>query len=167
MLSGLILIGRGLDRKGKRAWKKKNYCLVLSVLKTLDKKNLVMIAWWTHLYPFRTQKLSIIAAKIVHCAKIARCQFLLFFYVFTWSLIGHALVVWLFFLICVIASYKIEIILSCYYLMFINFLKILTFCMNYYWKLVKKDLFSRPLLLGFILCHDIWNYFSKSCGFNN
>lgn len=79
MLSGLILIGRGLDRKGKRAWKKKNYCLVLSVLKTLDKKNLVMIAWWTHLYPFRTQKLSIIAAKIVHCAKIARCQFLLFF----------------------------------------------------------------------------------------
>lgn len=78
MLSGLILIGRGLDRKGKRAWKKKNYCLVLSVLKTLDKKNLVMIAWWTHLYPFRTQKLSIIAAKIVHCAKIARCQFLLF-----------------------------------------------------------------------------------------
>ena len=79
MLSGLILIGRGLDRKGKRAWKKKNYCLVLSVLKTLEKKNLVMIAWWTHLYPFRTQKLSIIAAKIVHCAKIARCQFLLFF----------------------------------------------------------------------------------------
>ena len=153
MLSGLILIGRGLDRKGKRAWKKKNYCLVLSVLKTLDKKNLVMIAWWTHLYPFRTQKLSIIAAKIVHCAKIARCQFLLFFYVLrifpTWSLIGHALVVWLFFLICVIASYKIEIILSCYYLMFINFLKILTFCMNYYWKLVKKDLFSRPLLLHF------------------
>ena len=82
MLSGLILIGRGLDRKGKRAWKKKNYCLVLSVLKTLDKKNLVMIAWWTHLYPFRTQKLSIIAAKIVHCAKIARCQFLLFFLLF-------------------------------------------------------------------------------------
>ena len=54
-----------------------------------------------------------------------------------------------FFLICVIASYKIEIILSCYYLMFINFLEILTFCMNYYWKLVKKDLFSRPLLLHF------------------
>ena len=171
MLSGLILIGRGLDRKGKRAWKKKNYCLVLSVLKTLGKKNLVMIAWWTHLYPFRTQKLSIIAAKIVHCAKIARCQFLLFFYVFTWSLTGHALVVWLFFLICVIASYKIEIILSCYYLMFINLLKLFEY-LDFLYELLfeiskKKDIFSRPLLLGFILCHDIWNYFSKSCGFNN
>ena len=32
--------------------------------------------------------------------------------------------VWLFFLICFIASYKIKIILSCYYLMFINFLKL-------------------------------------------
>ena len=149
MLSGLILIGRGLDRKGKRAWKKKNYCLVLSVLKTLEKKNLVMIAWWTHLYPFRTQKLSIIAAKIVHCAKIARCQFLLFFLCFYMIVDRSYHCGMAFFLICVIASYKIELILSCYYLMFINFLKILTFCMNYYWKLVKKDLFSRPLLLHF------------------
>ena len=31
----------------------------------LEKEDLVAIAWWTHLYPYRTQKLSIITAKIV------------------------------------------------------------------------------------------------------
>ena len=67
--------------------------------------------------------------------------------------------VWLFFLICVIASYKIEIILSCYYLMFINLLKLFEY-LDFLYELLfeiskKRGIFSRPLLLGFILCHDI------------
>ena len=41
-----------------------NYYLVLSE-NSKKKENLVVIAWWTHLYPYRTQKLSIITAKIV------------------------------------------------------------------------------------------------------
>ena len=69
--------------------------------------------------------------------------------------------VWLFFLICVIASYKIEIILSCYYLMFINFLKILTFCMNYYWKLVKKKTSFRGLYY-YIFTVDLTNSTTSS-----
>ena len=140
MLSGLILIGRGLDRKGKRAWKKKNYCLVLSVLKTLEKKNLVMIAWWTHLYPFRTQKLSIIAAKIVHCAKIARCQF---FFLCFYMILDRSYHCGMAFFI---ASYKIEIILSCYYLMFINFLKL-----DFLYELLLEISKKRPLFEAFII----------------
>lgn len=55
--------------------------------------------------------------------------------------------------------------------MFINLLKLFEY-LDFLYELLfeiskKKDIFSRPLLLGFILCHDIWNYFSKSCGFNN
>ena len=157
MLSGLILIGRGLDRKGKRAWKKKNYCLVLSVLKTLDKKNLVMIAWWTHLYPFRTQKLSIIAAKIVHCAKIARCQFLLFFYMILDRSYYCGMIS---FLICFITSYKIKIILSCYYLMFINFLKLFEY-LDFLYELLLEISKKRPLFEAFIIRFYFMSWYLK------
>ena len=38
--------------------------LVLKDLSFKKKKNPVMMAWWTHLYPSRTQKLSTTAAMI-------------------------------------------------------------------------------------------------------
>ena len=39
MFSGLILIGRGLDRRGKRAWKeKRDYYPVLNVLEDIQRE---------------------------------------------------------------------------------------------------------------------------------
>ena len=53
--------------------------------------------------------------------------------------------VWLFFLICFIASYKIKIILSCYCLMFINFLKLFEYLDFLYELLLEISKKKRPL----------------------
>ena len=55
-----------------------------------------------------------------------------------------------FFLICVIASYKIKIILSCYYLIFINFLKLFEY-LDFLYELLLEISKKRPLFEAFII----------------
>ena len=63
--SWLILIGRGLNQK-KVVQEEGEITVQFWVLREEGtRRDLVAIAWWKHLYPSRTQKLSIITATIV------------------------------------------------------------------------------------------------------
>ena len=70
--SGLILIGRGLNHRERSKDQGKRYIQFWASAQ--QEENPVAIARWTHLFPYRTQQLSIFTATIVRCAKIASCR---------------------------------------------------------------------------------------------